>query len=317
MKEIGGYIELDRYHLPMLHDQAIKLNCGRNALAYLIEAKRIRSIYFPRFMCDSCARILEKYNVEVHYYSIDSNLHPILPPSLNQNQWIYFVNYYGQFPNSYISDLYRKYCNIIVDNTQAYFQTPVNGIDTIYTCRKYFGVADGAILYTDRLINKQLIQDESFRYMNFLLGRYERTASEYYREYISNNNRFEQEPIKKMSKLTENLLHGIDYSYVCLTRTRNFKVLHSLLEKFNKLNLQVPEGAFMYPLYIENGAYLRERLLDFKIYVPTLWPSVLQVCHHDEIEYDLAKNILPLPVDQRYNEDDMNDMSLIIRKYII
>ena len=35
MKEIGGYIEFDTYHLPMLHDEAIALNCGRNDLAYL------------------------------------------------------------------------------------------------------------------------------------------------------------------------------------------------------------------------------------------------------------------------------------------
>ena len=42
MREIGGYIELDTYTGPMLHGDGIKLNCGRNALAYLIEAKEIK-----------------------------------------------------------------------------------------------------------------------------------------------------------------------------------------------------------------------------------------------------------------------------------
>ena len=45
MKEIGGYIELDTYRLPMLHEKAIKLNCGRNALWYLIKARNIRKIW--------------------------------------------------------------------------------------------------------------------------------------------------------------------------------------------------------------------------------------------------------------------------------
>ena len=37
MREIGGYMELDRYHLPMLHESALALNCGRNTLKHLIE----------------------------------------------------------------------------------------------------------------------------------------------------------------------------------------------------------------------------------------------------------------------------------------
>ena len=43
MKEYGGYIELDTYRLPMLHEGSIALNCGRNCLAYLIIAKRIKN----------------------------------------------------------------------------------------------------------------------------------------------------------------------------------------------------------------------------------------------------------------------------------
>lgn len=43
MKEIGGYIELDTCRHAMLHEDAILLNCGRNALAYLLEARGIKS----------------------------------------------------------------------------------------------------------------------------------------------------------------------------------------------------------------------------------------------------------------------------------
>ena len=39
--------------------------------------------------------------------------------------------------------------NVIIDNVQAYFQRPIEGFDTLYSCRKYFGVPDGAVLYTD------------------------------------------------------------------------------------------------------------------------------------------------------------------------
>ena len=36
MKEIGGYLELDTYSLPMLHGDALALNSGRACLQYLI-----------------------------------------------------------------------------------------------------------------------------------------------------------------------------------------------------------------------------------------------------------------------------------------
>ena len=60
MKEIGGYIELDRYTLPMLHENAKALNCGRNCLAYLIRARGIKKIALPYFLCDSVKRFVRK-----------------------------------------------------------------------------------------------------------------------------------------------------------------------------------------------------------------------------------------------------------------
>ena len=41
------------------------------------------------------------------------------------------------------------------------------------------------------------------------------------------------------------------------------------------------------------------------IFIPTLWPAVLSLCSEDELEYDMANNILPIPVDQRYGTEDM------------
>ena len=42
MKEYGGYIEFETFHGKMLHDNAVALNCGRGALEYICEAKKIR-----------------------------------------------------------------------------------------------------------------------------------------------------------------------------------------------------------------------------------------------------------------------------------
>ena len=298
MKEIGGYIELDTYTGKMLHSDGIKLNCGRNALAYIIKAKNIKKLWMPKFMCDSCDKVLSDNQVDIEYYSIGLDFKPVIK---EWDGWLYVVNFYGQLSNEYLSSLGDR---IIVDNAQAYFQEPISGVDTLYTCRKFFGVADGAILYTDKFIKVEE-QDESFGRMHFLLGRYERFASEFYAEYVENNHFFRNQPIKTMSKLTENLLHGIDYEEVRKRRTQNFSYLHEKLYYVNMLNLSLPDGAFMYPLYIENGAELRKQLQTKKIFIPTLWPAVFNLCGEDELEYDMAKNILPIPVDQRYGLEEM------------
>ena len=304
MKEIGGYIELDSYTLPMLHEGTIALNCGRNALAYLINKKGIKKILLPKFLCASVSDTCKKSNISVRYYNIGWNF---LPDDLDvmPDEWVYIVNYYGQISNEKIILLKNKYKKIIVDNSQAYFQNPIEGIDTLYTCRKFFGVSDGAFLYTDDRNVDDLPIDESYKRMTYLLGRYERTASEFYNEYSLNNELFANEPIKRMSKLTCNLLHAIDYKSVEKSRTNNFIILHETLHKYNLLNLMLPKGAYMYPLYVSNGPAIREILQRKKIYIPILWPNVLNTCAEGESEYDMANNILPLPVDQRYGSEDM------------
>lgn len=313
MREIGGYIELDTFRGQMLHEGAVALNCGRNALAYIIRSRKIKNILLPFFLCSSVSDVCKKENVQVRYYSIGTDFLPI-DIHLQDYEWLYVVNYYGQISNCQIKELQQKYRNIILDNAQAYFQMPVEGVDTLYTCRKYFGVADGAFLYTDALIDEKLQMDESFDRMHFLLGRYERTASEFYSEYSANNHFFANEPIKIMSKITDNLLHGIDYDFVKQRRTENFQYLNERFKTINKLDLTVPEGAFMYPLYIENGAEIRKKMQEQKIYIPTLWPDVFDVCSENQPEYDMAKNILPIPVDQRYNIDDIEYIVEVLKQ---
>ena len=60
MKEYGGYIELATFHGKLFHEKAIALNCGRGALEYLCEAKAIRKLYLPYFLCDSVPNLCKK-----------------------------------------------------------------------------------------------------------------------------------------------------------------------------------------------------------------------------------------------------------------
>lgn len=306
MKEIGGYLGLDNFVSNEYHHDLISLNTGANALLYLIKAKKIKKLYIPYYLCNSISDMLKKNKFDFDYYNISDEFYPIFDKEIDKDEYLYIVNYYGQLSDEKILFIKNKYNRIILDNTHAFFQKPIDGIDTIYSCRKFFGVPDGAYLSTNAILEEKLEEDKSSNRMKHILGRFEGQASEYYEEFRMNDETLKDLPLKKMSKLTKNILGAIDYCRVLETRNRNFKYLHDKLRATNVLNLMIPEGAFAYPYYVEDGIQVRKKLIDKKIYIPLLWPNVLKENDEISIEYNFAANILPLPCDQRYTIEDMS-----------
>lgn len=308
MKEIGGFLELELNHGSEFHEQGMALNSGRNGLRYLIRGRKIKRIWLPKLLCSAISDTCKEENVEILYYSIDKKLRPVLPQGL-ENDWLYLINYYGQYCAEEIRYWGRIYKNIIVDNVQAFYAKPIDGLDTIYTCRKFFGVPDGGYLYTECTPSVILQKDESYDRLTFLAGRLERSGNEFYSAYRENEQRIDELPLRRMSMVTQNLLRGIDYEQIKKNRERNFNYLHEHLKTINQLALCLPDGPYMYPLLIKGGAEIRKKLQEKKIYIPILWPNVLQECPVDSLEYHYATDILPIPVDQRYGVGDMKTIA--------
>lgn len=317
MKEIGGFLQWEIYEGKELHNNCIALNSGRNCLRYLIRTRKIKKIWLPKLLCAVISDTCSEENVDILYYQIDKQLRPIIGDNINDDEWVYLINYYGQYDAFEIKEYAQRFNNIIVDNAQAMYAEPIFGIDTIYTCRKYFGVPDGGYLYTNSYSDIDINQDESYDRIEFLMGRFEKSANEFYAEYRKNEERIDKLPLRLMSKTTHNLLRGINYNKGKEIREKNFEYLHQKLSGINQLVLKIPIGPYMYPLYINNGSQLRSKLQNKKIYIPLLWPNVINDLSEDSVEYKLAENILPLPCDQRYNVEDMQYMLNIIEEILM
>ena len=142
--------------------------------------------------------------------------------------------------------------------------------------------------------------------MMHIFGRYETDASSYYPAFVAHEEQLKTEPIQSMSKLTHNLLRSIDYHRINSIRTRNALFLHKNLKSINALDVIIPDGIFMYPLYLPGkGERFRKLLQQEKIYVPCLWPELLKSCNTNSFAYMFAIDILPLPCDQRYGVEEM------------
>ena len=316
-KEYGGYIELDEYSGEEYYPEAWALNSGRAALRLFIRLKKIRKIYLPAFCCDTVREACAAEGILWEYYSVDKDFRPCLSEEDAGNDWVCLVNFYGVFDDGDMQALMQQYPRLIVDYTHAFFQQPLKGMNVLYSCRKFFGVPDGAYLILGEgegeKIYETLPQDLSFERMHFLLGRFEAGASPFYQEYAQNNDFFANAPIKRMSKLTHNLLRAIDYPRVCGQRTENFAFLHRQLKEKNVLNLPPAiEGAYAYPFWFNgdkiSGKEIRRRLIAQQIYIPMLWPEVCSLEKASPLERQMTENILPLPVDQRYSRGDMEEI---------
>lgn len=319
MKEIGGYFELESFNGDKYHKNSISLNCGRGCIDYLIELRDIHTIWLPDYMCSSVINLFIRKGVEVKKYHIGINFLPTYDFSINIGEWLFLCDFFGQLQDDDIKVAFDYSRGLLIcDETQDFFRTPFPGVDTFYTCRKWFGVSDGAYLITGdgEKLERNIPIDKSRDRMLYILGRYEENASDYFEMSKKNNEFFDFEPVKQMSRITLNLLRAVDYIDVAKRRNDNWDIIDSALSAYNLLHLLKPKVPFMYPLLVDDAGNVREKLAEEKIYIPVLWPNVLEE-DPKSFAYKYAKNIILLPIDQRYDADDMNRVIYLVKKYFV
>lgn len=314
-KEIGGYFELEDFGGKEYYPNLYKVNLGRTALRWLLEGRGYTKIYLPVFLCESVTEACEQRGIRISRYQLDAELNVLLPrKKLGESECLYLVNYYGQLTDEKILAYQKIFGNIIVDHTHAFFQKPLKGVDTLYSCRKFWGVSDGAYLSTDAGFTEEIPQDYSADRMKHILGRYERDAGTYYKDMLKNAAGYEHMEIRRMSALTRNLLKGIDYEKAAQKREENYEILAGLLGSDSVFNRVIPKAPFVYPYFHVNGPELRKRLAEHKIFVPVYWKNVMETCGRDSLEYHWAADILPLPCDQRYGPEEMEYMATVVKE---
>ena len=311
---VGGYFELELRKGEHYHKNALRLNTARNCFEYILRARKYTKVYIPYYTCEVMLEPLKKCNVDYVFYHINEQLEPIEETyQLQPTEAFLYTNYYG-LKQRCVERLVEQYGKqLIVDNAQAFFAEPLEGIDTFYSARKFFGVADGAYLYTDAQLDMEFEQDQSYQRMSHLLMRADVGAEAGYGEFRKNDDSLIDNPIRLMSNLTEKILCSIDYDSIKQQRRSNYMQLDEQLRNKNGIHLTMDDDAvpIVYP-YLTDDATLRKRLIENRIYVARYWPNVLDWCRPCDIEETLAKDMIPLPIDQRYGEEEMKRIIEII-----
>ena len=89
------------------------------------------------------------------------------------------------------------------------------------------------------------------------------------------------------------------------------------LDIFNDLRVEIDENIvpMVYPL-LPGSNNIKVKLAEKRIYIATYWPNVINQSGKDSFEYYLAKNLIPLPIDQRYGYEEMKYLVKEIKKIL-
>lgn len=313
MKEtIGGYFEWEFPPVKNhgLHDGEILLNSCRHSLEYILRGlNEVVLVWIPYFTCEVVQEPLKRLNIPYRFYHINRDLEIATDIALAEKEYLVYTNYYG-IKDAYVESLAKKYANkLIVDNAQALFCKPHNVCHQVYSTRKYIGMPDGGLAVTSVPDNTDVMPiDLSYGRCTHLLKRLELNPSEGYRNFQEDDEQLSKCELSRMSAISRGIFASVDFEFIKQKRRDNFAILHNILGRTNELAVPFEdlfECPLVYPYWVENGKELKKKLISKSIFVATYWPNVFEWCMANDLEYELANNVVCIPVDQRYGTDDM------------
>ncbi|MBL8122097.1 hypothetical protein JNM87_05095 [Candidatus Saccharibacteria bacterium] len=315
MKAIGGFYELllPRQSIEY-HKDAIALSSGRACIRTVIKRLKIKKCYLPNYTCDAIYDPFDLEGVDYDLYAINESLEPVDFPELAEGEYFYYINYFG-VKSAMVERLYDLYGDrLLIDNTHDFFKQRQHDCFSFTSARKYFGVPDGAFLYAPMAIDivEPRFSEYSLTHSVERLKGNQSKGFEAYKKYEKSLN----SEIYRISELSEKMLSLVNIEEVKRKRRDNFLTLHSLLQKknvFTFYDIGDNDTPFAYP-FLPHGKYNKTVLYSFNIYIPTLWADPLAHEKSTEFETRLATSLLPLPIDERYNEQDMSFMAEKILK---
>ena len=314
-EEYGGYlpfeghIEKDFFSV-YGEENVIRTNSGKAAIYYALKMMDIHSIHVPYYFCGSVFKMIQNTGISIKRYYLDEHLCPVLD-NIGEDEGIILVNYFGCM-NKRIKEILDRYKNIIIDQTHSFFSAPVfrEDIFNVYSCRKFFGVPDGGFLVGMNLKDIQLKQCKISDHFLYLVKSFEYGTNSSYQEKLQSDSFF-MDNYCAMSNLTRTMLSSIDYQYIADKRKKNFEALHKKMSKYNIFKLEEPEDPlYLYPFLPSEN--IKRALIDRKIYVPAIWRELVCQDFYGTIEYEMSEKGVFLPVDQRYDIEDMEYIADIV-----
>lgn len=325
------------------------LSTGRSAIRFVIKSilernpSIVKRVLLPPFTCHTVIEPFIKAGFEIHYYNVDRSLNSSIDSLLETSiakkvSILLFHRYYGF--NTIIGEiikldeLRKRGIIILEDCTQClYSNFEKKYADyTFGSTRKWSGTPDGgfAVCATGRFTDKPTQFDDNLekikivasfnKYKYLFEGKGEKSL--YLKQFRDAEDIIdEQKGWYAIGEMSAKLQSNLDIAELSIKRQLNFETLlinfpnsYKIDTLFNKLDIGVVPLYF--PIIVKDRTSLQQFFFKKAIYVPVVWPKPrCQTLVCEEAEY-LYEHLLCIPVDQRYDKDDMMRVISVIKDYL-
>ena len=300
----GGFIKKNLFFINKKYKPKNLLLNGRSSLALILKNLKPSKIYLPFYICDTVINTLVSMNINYNFYPINNSLKPKKIIKLkNKDEYILIVPYFGLLK---FND-YRNHKHIY-DLTGSFFY-PKKNIIYFNSLRKFFHLNFGSefsILKVNNLLKAKKKEISIYK------------APINYEQYLNNENR-QKIFLKNVVDYITKDFFLLDFDKIKKKRNKNFNYYHNILNKKNEINLNLNEiaGPQYYPFLVKNGNLIKKKLINNKIFVPTLWNDLKKRKNKGFVfERYLSENCVFLPVDESINKEEIYNIIDLVKFYV-
>ncbi len=353
MKDIGSIFPLFDEDLEYLQTQEIVesrrvyYSLCREALYSIAKSldSSGRVVMLPAYTCDTVVTPFKELGWTCVYYPVDLHLRIDVQRSLElfeqrQANLIVVHPYYGRDLNDdeilFVETLHERGCKVVVDLTQCIFSSQKLQFVDYYvgSYRKWFAIPDGGYLEAkedEESYSAELTENEEFvnlqRDSMYLRGQYYETNNEEIKNISRRLNKMAVEMTDnnitphRISAISYALLEKEDKVRNQEIRFANYKILLDKLKGVRGVQIfcdninEINSAPLYFMIYVPDRSDLQRDLIEHHIYAPVIWPVVYdEVLINGTMKY-VYDHLLAIPIDQRYDEKDMEKISEVIKKH--
>lgn len=307
----------------------------------------------PAYMCDCVFLPFLHRGWELVFYSVDRELEAageeIFRLALEHDPGLIFIHpYYGADTcaglRRQLAGLRRSGVLVMEDVTQSYYleEAGKDADFVVGSLRKWYAVPDGGFVASDIPLAEDVLEtgEEYARERlvplvqkwEYLKEKERRTGGALTAgwlprkaEYLKRNRNLENaldcyQGVRRISRISVEILSRVDEEGARRRREENYHALYQHICGMKRLWAILPEKETHAPLYLP--VYVKERdslqrfLAGYGIYAPVLWPVGEE--NKDFLQGDgtyIFEHMLALPIDQRYDAGDMEQLAEVLALY--
>ncbi len=344
---IGGEFEADESFSLGSFDQLSSLtrsipgtwvSSGRAAFGSILKelkARGVQHVHLPAYLCESIILSVEAIGLEYSFYPVDSSL--VAHPDPSSGSAVVIIHYFGWLNpvvktaraqnNSFyflIEDfshaLLSEWGDLRSDQINAFFSVrkfgpvPLGGWGSFIQEPKQPTSEIESIAWQS--LAARFIKKDYLSQNNSVPPGYD-TENLYLTAFENVESFLDKHPNETgVPKFAYEIIAALNWQLIAEQRRANWKYLYKLIsDTFESIYPDLNDGVvplgYVIRLDAEKRDKIRQTLYNQRIFCPVHWQLPQEVDHQNFANADqLSKTLLTLPIDQRYN---FNDMEIIAK----